>query len=152
MKVLLFHIGADRYGLQLHAVQRVLPLMAMKAMPLAPDTVAGLMNLHGAPVPVLDVARIAGATPGPRQLDTRIVLVDYMAPDGSMHPLGLLAERVLGVQDVADAALAPAGVLGAPFLDKVAGDAQGIVQLVEPDRMLPAALRALLFQPQGETE
>ncbi len=150
MKVLLFHIGADRYGLQLHAVQRVLPLMALKAMPQAPDAVAGLMNLHGAPVPVLDVARIAGVTPGPRQLDTRIVLVDYTAPDGTVHPLGLLAERVLGVQDVAEGALAPAGVLGAPFLDRVAGDAHGIVQLVEPGRMLPDALRAVLFQPQGD--
>lgn len=146
MKVLLFHIGTDRYGLRLPAIRRVLPLMALKAMPLAPEAVAGLMNLHGAAVPVLDVARIAGTAAAVRQLDTRIVLVDYTGPDGVVHPLGLLAERVLGVQDVDDAALVPAGVLAAPFLDRVAGDARGIVQLVEPDRMLPDALRALLFQ------
>jgi chemotaxis-related protein WspB len=74
------------------------------------------------------------------------VLVDYTGPDGALHELGLVAERVQGVQDVDDGALAPAGVLAAPFLDRVAGDGQGIVQLVEPDRMLPDALRALLFQ------
>ncbi|QBE62446.1 chemotaxis protein CheW [Pseudoduganella lutea] len=146
MKVLVFHIGPDRYGLPLACIRRVLPLMALKAVPGAPDAVAGLMNLHGSGIPVLDVSRLAGAAAAARQADTRIVLVDYTAPGGTVHGLGLVAERVQGVQDVDDAALAPAGVLAAPFLDRVAGDAQGIVQLVEPDRMLPDALRALLFQ------
>lgn len=146
MKVLVFHIGADRYALPLAAIRRVLPLMALKAVPGAPDPVAGLMNLHGDAIPVIDLARLAGGPAAARQTDTRIVLVDYRAPGGTVHALGLAAERVQGVQDVADTALAPAGVLAAPFLDRVAGDAHGIVQLVEPDRMLPDALRALLFQ------
>ena len=147
MKVLVFHIGSDRYGLPLPAIRRVLPLMALKAVPGAPDTVAGLMNLHGAAVPVIDVCRIGGGAPAMRSVDTRIVLVDYTGPDGTTYPLGLMTERVQGVQNVDDAALSPAGVLAAPFLDRVAGDAEGIVQLVDPDRMLPETLRAILFQP-----
>jgi chemotaxis-related protein WspB len=146
MKVLLFHIGPDRYGLPLATIRCVMPLMALKAVPGAPDAVAGLMNLHGSSVPVIDVSRIGAGTPAARRADTRIVLVDYTGPDGVVHPLGLVTERVLGVRDVDAAALAPAGVLAAPFLDRVAGDAHGIVQLVEPNRMLPDALRALLFQ------
>ncbi|GGY57503.1 chemotaxis protein CheW [Pseudoduganella albidiflava] len=146
MKVLVFHIGADRYGLPLAAIRRVLPLMALKALPGAPPVVSGLMNLHGAGVPVIDLSALAGHAAAARRVDTRIVLVDYTGPDGVAHALGLVAERVQGVQQVDDGALAPAGVLAAPFLDRVAGDAQGIVQLVEPDRMLPDALRALLFQ------
>ena len=149
MKVLVFHIGADRYGLPLPAIRRVLPLMELKGVPGAPDTVAGLMNLHGASVPVIDVARLAGGAPAARHVDTRIVLVDYSAPDGGAHALGLMAERVEGVQDVDDAALVPAGVVAAPFLDRVADGARGFVQLVEPDRMLPDPLRAILFQPEG---
>jgi chemotaxis-related protein WspB len=149
MKLLVFQIGADRYGLPLPAVRRVLPLMALKALPGAPEAVAGLMNLHGAVIPVIDLGRLAGAAAVARRTDTRIVLVDYTGPDGAVHALGLAAERVQGVQAVDDAALAPAGVLAAPFLDRVAGDAQGIVQLVEPDRMLPDALRALLFQDEA---
>ncbi|MBB3224190.1 chemotaxis protein CheW [Pseudoduganella umbonata] len=146
MKVLVFHIGADRYGLPLTAIRRVLPLMALKALPGAPAAVAGLMNLHGAGIPVIDISMLASNAGAARRMDTRIVLVDYTGPDGMAHALGLVAERVQGVQDVDDAALAPAGVLAAPFLDRVAGDGKGIVQLVEPDRMLPDALRALLFQ------
>ncbi|QGZ41881.1 chemotaxis-related protein WspB [Pseudoduganella flava] len=150
MRLLVFHIGADRYGLPLAVIRRVLPLMALKAIPGAPDAVAGLMNLHGTGIPVIDVARLGGGAPAARHVDTRIVLADYTAPDGTLHPLGLMVERVQGVQHVDDAVLAPAGVLAAPFLDRVAGDAQGIVQLVEPDRMLPDALRAILFQPERQ--
>ncbi|TWI70258.1 chemotaxis-related protein WspB [Pseudoduganella lurida] len=149
MKVLLFHIGADRYGLRLPAIRSVLPLMALKALPGTPDSVAGLMNLHGALVPVLDVSRIGGSAPAAHRMDTRIVLVDYTAPDGSTQALGLMMERVQGIQEVAEDILVPAGVLGAPFLDRAAGDADGIVQLVEPARMLPEPLRALLFQPDA---
>lgn len=146
MKVLVFHIGADRYGLPLAVIRRVLPLMALKALPGAPAAVAGLMNLHGTGIPVIDIGTLAGNGPAARRVDTRIVLVDYTGPDGVAHALGLVAERVQGVQHVDDGALAPAGVLAAPFLDRVAGDAAGIVQLVEPDRMLPDTLRAVLFQ------
>ena len=146
MKVLVFHIGADRYGLALAAIRRVLPLMALKTLPGAPEAVAGLMNLHGSAIPVVDISLLAAGTACAHRMDTRIVLVDYTAPGGTVHALGLVAERVQGVQDVDDNALAPSGVLAAPFLDRVTGDAQGIVQLVEPDRMLPDALRAVLFR------
>ena len=152
MKQLLFHIGADRYGLRLRDVVRVLPLVELKQLPLAPDAVAGLMDFHGQSVPVIDLSRMSGLPASRDHFDTRIVLVDYHAPDGTPHLLGLLAERVLGVQDVADGALADSGVQAAPFLGQVASDAAGIVQLVELERLLPATLRALLFQTEARSE
>lgn len=148
MKVLVFHIGPDRYGLPLRQVRRVLPLLELKGIPLAPDSVAGLMNLHGAPVPVIDLARLSGGAPSRLHFDTRILVADYTAPDGAVHALGLMAERVQGVQDVVERALAPSGVQAAPFLGPVAGDAQGMVQLVELDALLPAELHARLFPPE----
>ncbi|MFA9219513.1 MAG: chemotaxis protein CheW [Sphingomonadaceae bacterium] len=149
MKQLLFHIGADRYGLRLRDIVQVLPLVALKQLPLAPAALAGLMDFHGQSVPVLDLLRMSGLAPSPDHFDTRIVLVDYHAPDGSPHLLGLLAERVLGVQDIDQQALADSGVQAAPFLGQVASDARGIVQLVELPQLLPEALRALLFQREA---
>lgn len=152
MKVLVFHLGADRYGLPLRQVRRVLPLLELKGIPLAPDSVAGLLNLHGDPVPVIDLARISGGAPARQHFDTRIVVADYTAPDGKLHALGLMAERVTGVQDVAQQDLAPSGVRAAPFLGPVAGDAAGMVQLVEVDALLPAELRAQLFPAEVDQE
>lgn len=149
MKQLLFHIGADRYGLPLREVVRVLPLVELKQLPLAPDAVAGLLDFHGRPVPVIDLCRMSGLPASAEHVDTRIVVVDYHAPDGAQHLLGLLAERVLGVREVTGSALADSGVQAAPFLGQVAGDAAGIVQLVELARLLPATLRAILFQPEA---
>ncbi|MRV72458.1 chemotaxis protein CheW [Duganella sp. FT92W] len=150
MKLLVFHIGPDRYGLPLRQILRVLPLMELKRVPLAPHAVAGLMNLHGQPVPVIDLARLAGYESSAENFDTRIVLADYSAPGGAIHALGLLAERVQGVQEISDKDWTDPGVRAAPFLGQVNGHAQagggaGMVQLVVLDRLLPADVRNALF-------
>ena len=147
MKVLLFHIGRDRYGLPLARIVRVLPLLELKQLPLTPDYVAGLMDLHGTPVPVIDLSRLAGLPAAAAQFDTRIVVVDYRAPGGeTMHALGLLASQVRGVADIDPLQLEDSGVATVPFLGQVASDADGIVQLVELEHLLPPDVRALLFQ------
>lgn len=151
MKTLIFHIGSDPYGLRLDAIERVLPLLELKRLPLAPCAVAGLMDYQGAPVPVIDLAVLAGLAPSQDYFDTRILLVEYAAPDGARHRLGLLAEQVRGIRELAPEALRASGVRAAPFLGPVSSAADGMVQLVELEHMLPAALRAALFQPREAT-
>lgn len=145
MKVLVFHIGAERYGLRLAGVSQVLPAAALTALPLTPPYVAGLLDLHGTPVPVIDLAQLAGLAPSALRFDTRIVVADYVAGNGRVRALGLLAERVQGVQAVAPADLGDAGVRGAPFLGRVATGGGAMLQLVEIEHLLPADVRALLF-------
>jgi len=152
MKTLIFHIGSDRYGLRLRDVVRVLPLLELKQLPQAPASVAGLMDFHGQSVPVIDLCRMSGLEPAPEHYDTRIVLANYQTPEGAAHLLGLLAERVLGVQEVSEGTLADSGVQAAPFLGQVASDSKGIVQLVELNQLLPAGLRAILFQSASASE
>lgn len=147
MKVLVFHIGPDRYGLPLGSITRVLPAAALKQVPLAPDFVAGLLDLHGEPVPVIDLSRLAGITPEQVWLDTRIILVHYAAPHGPAL-LGLLAEHVEGVADIATAALHDSGIAAAPFLGQVAGGPSGMLQMIELNQLLPLEVRALLFPPK----
>ncbi|MGZ8288270.1 MAG: chemotaxis protein CheW [Telluria sp.] len=148
MKVLVFHIGSDRYGLRLGAVSRVVPVAGLKQLPLAPAFVAGLLDLHGAPVPVIDLSTLAGTPAGQVWFDTRIILVDWQH-GGETRLLGLLAEHVSGVETVPEASLLDSGVLGAPFLGQVAGGEQGMLQLVEPAGLLTPEVRALLFgQPE----
>ena len=151
MKVLVFTIGSDRYGLPLRAVARVLPVLALKQLPGAPDFVAGLMDLHGAPVPVLDVSRLAGLKAEQIWLDSRIVLIDYPVEasleNGATRQLGLLVEHVVGIDSVAETALADPGIDGAPFLGQVAAS----LQLVEVNELLAPDVRALLFPREQAT-
>ncbi len=149
MKVLVFHIGADRYGLPLHAIARVLPVADLKQLPLAPAYVAGVLDLHGRPVPVIDLSALAGLAPQQACFDTRILLVDYRPGDGAAHALGLLAQQVAGVEAIDAAALADAGIDAAPFLGQVASAGAGMLQLVDVPALLAPAVRALLFPAGG---
>jgi chemotaxis-related protein WspB len=147
MKVLVFSIGPDRYCLRLAAISRVLPVVDLKHIPLAPDFVAGLLDLHGAPVPVIDLSRLAGQAAEQVWFDTRIILVDYPAGDGGPRQLGLQAEHVIGIETLDEELFADGGATGAPFLGQVASHPAGMLQLVEVDQLLSPAVRALLFQP-----
>jgi chemotaxis-related protein WspB len=149
MKVLVFYIGADRYGLPLHAIARVLPVAGLKQLPLAPGYVAGVLDLHGRPVPVIDLSNLAGLAPQQACFDTRILLVDYGGGDGATHALGLLAQQVAGVESIDAAALAHAGLKAAPFLGQVASAGAGMLQLVDVAALLPPDVHALLFPADG---
>ena len=143
MKTLVFHIGRERYALPLASVLRVLPVARLKALPGAPHFVPGLLDLHGEAIPVIDLSRLAGTPPDAVRYDTRILLVEIDAA-GRRRRLGLKAERVAGVAAI-DGELADAGVAGAPWLGQVAPGAEGMLQLVDPDRLLAPDVEALLF-------
>lgn len=150
MKVLAFHIGRERYALPLTAVLRVLPVARLKALPGAPHYVPGLLDLQGEVIPVIDLSRLAGTPPDAVRYDTRILLVEVAAA-GRLRRLGLKAERVTGVADIG-AELRDGGVLAAPWLGGLAagdtdasGRAAGMLQLIEPDRLLAPEVETLLF-------
>jgi chemotaxis-related protein WspB len=147
MKVLVFHIGRERYALPLTAVLRVLPVARLKPLPGAPHYVPGLLDLHGEPVPVVDLSRLAGTPPSAVRYDTRFLLVDVPAA-GRLRRLGLKAERVAGIASI-DAALRDGGVAAAPWLGRVAaceaGETSGMLHLIEPSRLLAPEVASELF-------
>jgi len=143
MKAMLFHIGRERYALPLAAVQRVLPAARLKALPGAPHYVPGLLDLHGEPVPVIDLSRLAGSPSDAVRYDTRILLVE-VAVLGRLRRLGLKAERVAGVGDLGPL-LAEGGVAAAPWLGALASLEGGMVQLLDPERLLAPEVERLLF-------
>jgi chemotaxis-related protein WspB len=74
-------------------------------------------------------------------VDTRIVVV----ADGARQ-LGLLAQHVSGIENVEAQAGSDTGLAGAPFLGQVVATPAGLLQLVDPARLLPPEVRAQLFQ------
>lgn len=126
MKVIVFHIGAERYGLPLAEVARVVPVAQLLRLTDVPRFFAGLLDLHGELVPVIDLTRLAGLTPEAIRYDTRILIVDCPQPGGGVRKLGLKAERVTGV--------AEAGGIG-----------DDAVRVTDLDTLLPASARGMLF-------
>ena len=74
--VIVFALGTARYAIELRWVREVVTLGFVTVVPTAPPVLGGLCNLHGAILPVLDVATLLDlpAGPPPRQGDGALVL------------------------------------------------------------------------------
>jgi chemotaxis-related protein WspB len=154
MLFLLFQLGKDRYALDAGQIAEVLPLVTIKALPLAPRGIAGLFNYHGEPVPAVDLSELALGQPARRRISTRIIVAHYADAHGGSRLLGLLAENATEAVRREPAEFADAGVhnTAAPYLGPVANDAGGLVQWVQVRHLLPEAVREALYrQVQDDT-
>jgi chemotaxis-related protein WspB len=147
MMFLLFHLGKDRYVLDASRVIEVLPLVALKKIPGAPQGVAGLFNYQGQPVPAIDLSDLTLGQPSADRLSTRIIIVNYPDEAGRNHPLGLIAERATEIIRRESREFAEPGlkVGGAAYLGPVLLDSQGVIHLVREQHLLPDHVRDSLF-------
>ena len=147
MLFFLFQLGDDRYALDAAQVEEILPLVAIKQIPLAPDGVAGVISYRGVAVPVLDLSQMALGRPAARRMNTRIVLAHAPDGDGKLRLLGLIAEKVNNTVRCERGEFADPGIYNpeAPWLGQVASDGLGLVQWVNVGSLLSPQVRAVLF-------
>ena len=117
---------------------------------------AAVLDGHARPIarPVekdLDLCALALGRPCRRILSTRILLVDYPALDGRACALGMIAENVTETRTFDPGALEPPplSVPDAPYLGPMLKDGEGVIQVVELSRLLPASLQETLFSEAG---
>ncbi len=135
-QVVTFRVGRQSYALPLEAVLQVVRLPALTLVPGAPPTLAGLLNLRGSFVPVIDGRALlgeppavglesqivvigAGAAPAVSLLVDEVDAVRRFAPgsfaaldSGNRFVAGMLHERDESVVVLDPAALAAAGARG----------------------------------------
>lgn len=150
MLMVIFQIGADRYAIPCSRVVEIIPQVALKAVPQAPDHVAGLFSFRATIVPVIDLCRLAHKRPCQPFLSSRIILVHYRGgATGSNqkdHILGLLVERATEVFEKPDTgSVPPVRVADAPYLGDIYSVGGQMIQSLEPEALLPDDLRELLF-------
>lgn len=148
MLFLVFNVGRDRYAIEAAQVIAIVPLVQVKQIPLAPPGVAGAFDYHGTPVPAIDLCQLMLGRPSRRRLSTRIVLVHYSDAHGGTHLLGLIAEQVTRTLQREPVDFVSSGVEsdGAAYLGPVVNDGHGLVQWIEVPRLLPEAVRDVLFR------
>ena len=153
MLFLLFKLDDDRYAIEAQKVASVLPLVTAKKIPHAPAAIAGAFTHHGEAVPLVDLSRLALGRSARRQLSTRIIVAHYPIADGSMRKLGLIAEQVIETVRFAPEDFVASGVSNkeASYLGPLASDADGLIQWVQIERLLPDSVRDLLFQEATES-
>ena len=141
MLVLTFEVDGSPYAVPVIKVVEVVPRVALRPLPHAPDCFLGLLRYRGEAVPVVDLGLLMGRTACRDRLDTRILLVRREAAGAGGH-LGLLAERVneLAEVDPGRTALPPSFLLDAPYLGPVFETPTGLLQLIDPGRIAVAGV------------
>jgi purine-binding chemotaxis protein CheW len=120
VKLLCFHVAGQDFGVPIAAVKETIPERPLTRLFLVPPFVAGLINLRGEVVAVLDLAILlalqGGSSDGGRRAPPRnIVILRASLLAGVRDPrhaanrpaAGLFVDRLDGVRDVGDDELRP---------------------------------------------
>jgi purine-binding chemotaxis protein CheW len=97
----IFRLASRAYGIEVHAVREIIPFRSATRLPDAPHFVAGLINVRGTIVTVLDLgARVGGVASA--RVDGSVILVQHGA-----KLVGALVDEVIDVQHLPEEALEP---------------------------------------------
>jgi chemotaxis-related protein WspB len=153
MLFLVCHFGDDRYVLNTGEISEILPMVQLKRIPQAPPGVAGAFNYRGVPVPVVDLVQLMLGRPARAHLSTRLVLATYMDQSGSQRHIGLVAERATDTIRLNPMDFGPSGVENdeAAYLGPVTVDAGGLIQWIDPSKILESSTSARLFKDASES-
>ena len=136
MLVLTFQIGDTRLALDIRRVREVVPRVELKRAPDGPVWLAGLFVYRGRAVPVIDLHHLLGGGECPLHLSSRIILVPRIdAATGQESLIGLLAAHVADLRRVEPGETLSLG--GRPGLGTPLVDRDGILHLLDPDRLIP---------------
>ncbi len=148
MVLLLLEAAGVRYGIPASRIVEVLPAVALRPLPGTAAFVAGAFSYHGIIVPVVDLTVLLAGRPARLLLSTRIVLVNPGPRGITAAPLlGLLAERVTETITCTAGEFQAPGVPAseAPCAGGILVRPEGLIQELDVDRVLTAALRDRLF-------
>lgn len=148
MTFLVFSINGRRFAIPASDVVTVVPMVPLREIDGTPDWVAGVLPFFGDVVPVLDVCRLHVARASRRAFASRIMLVRYPTAGGDVRTLGLLAEGVTDIADVAADAWRAVGFATpeTPWLGPVADVGGGVLaQRIAVSDLLPPDVRERLF-------
>lgn len=130
-------VGDQRWALPLDAVERVVAMVAIAALPASPVGVRGAINVHGEPVAVLDLDLRLGRPARDRGVADMLVLVRT-----PRRRVALPVDDVLGVVEVDRAAVGPAASPGP--IGGVAALDDGVLLIFDVNAFLSAADDAAL--------
>ncbi len=111
LDVLTLGIGGETFAIEAAAVREILDLVPVTDVPGARAFVRGVVNVRGRIVPLADLRLQFGMPATPPTADTRIIVLE-LELEGEATPVGILADRVHEVTQLATAALESAPRIG----------------------------------------
>ncbi len=134
VEVLAFRLGKEAYGVPVERVREVLRMRDITPVPHTPEFVLGVTSLRGKVLPVVDIGKRLGVSPGTRDDRSRIVVVSM-----ENEETGMLVDRMTGVVRIPAEAFRPAPETiesgeGAEFLSGIARKDEVLYILLDIDK------------------
>jgi len=154
LQAIVFRCGELSFALEARALAEVVPAVSLRTLPHAPNWVAGLLNLRGKTIPVIDLCEMMTGRAARRVLSTRIMVVHYPSPEKPEHLLGIMAESLTEMQNLDDKVRTPAGVKTpeAPYLGDIIARGKESLQILKVSELLPAEVKERLFTEASGAE
>ena len=153
MLIMVFQVGQDRYGLKSSEISEITPMVNLRKIQHTPPQILGVANYRGNIVPVIDLSLLLANKPSQHVLSTRIIMVKF-SRDGKYFPLGLIAEHATDaiVCKKEDFQSSPVNLETAPYLGEVILDKEGMIQVLEVNKILPKELQEVLYANEARAE
>jgi purine-binding chemotaxis protein CheW len=140
-------IEHEVFGVPVDIVQEILDMRPVCRMPEAPPHVAGLIDVRGRAVPVIDLRVRLGLPAVPPTPGTRILVLDVTARARHLA-LGLIADRVFEVTSLDAGTIGPPPDIGSgwrcEYISGVGRRGDGFVIILDLSRLLSTDDVALL--------
>ena len=108
---LTFLVHGEVYGVDISNVKEIIEFGNITKVPMMPSFVAGVINLRGSVVPVIDLAQRFSFEARARTKKSSIIILEYI-DDGSKLELGITVEQVNEVLDIAVTDIEPTPAFG----------------------------------------
>lgn len=130
MLYLLFNLGKDVYALPAGRIVQLLPNLPPKAIRGAPPAIAGSLSYRGQFLPIIDLVKLETGTPAVDRMSTRIIVTEVPIAERIMK-VGLVLENATQTFECDPGEFKP-----------FASSPRGLVQLLDPNTLLPAHIFA----------
>ncbi len=115
-----FELAGQTFGVTVAHVREILDRQGVALLPNASPDCQGVIDTRGESIPLIDLSRRLGIGAGGEGQDTRIIVLEIELR-GARRPIGVMADRVLNVSQIAADQIEPA-----PEAALIEGSARGL--------------------------
>ena len=138
--ILTFQLDGDDYGADIRNISEVLEYCEVTRVPRSPSNMAGVINLRGHVVPVINLRDEFELSPREPDVDTCIVIFEFNDDFHQTHLLGCIVDSVSEVMEISPEQLTEPPKIGnhidPSFIDHIAKVDEKFIILVNMQQIL----------------
>lgn len=145
--IVTFRLGRQIYALPISPIRQIIEMVSISPLPQTNHNIAGVINFHGAAVPVIRLRTLLGLAEEPMKLHTPIILLNH-----AERLVGLVVDEVLDVVErPAEEVINPEKILveemgEIPLLQGLIQTNEGSILLLNPQNIFQPLQSGVLLE------